>query len=96
MRVQGGNLMLSGHRSRSILRLLRERRSIRVFKPVSIPEEVVELIIEAGKRAPTYLQLYSVIWVRDEEKRRELLEQIVSAKAEKQETAIEVGHVTCS
>lgn len=57
---------------RSVINLLRSRRSIRIFKPVEVPDELVEILVEAGQRAPTYLELYSIIWVKDEGKRREL------------------------
>lgn len=59
-------------RPRSVIGVLRSRRSIRIFKPAEIPDEVVEILVEAGVRAPTYLQLYSFIWVKDKGKREEL------------------------
>jgi len=51
---------------------LRERRSIRIFKPSEISEEVLGLIVEAGVRAPTSLQSYTIIHVRDPVKRDEV------------------------
>ncbi len=63
-------------RRRSILRILRERRSIRKFIRSRMPEEVARLIVEAAVRAPTYsyLQAYTIIWVRSEELRERLAE----------------------
>ncbi|MEN2974864.1 MAG: nitroreductase family protein [Candidatus Caldarchaeales archaeon] len=63
-------------KKRSIVNLLKSRRSIRIFKPISIPDEVVRLLVEVGVRAPTpsHLQLYSLIWVRSPEKREKLSE----------------------
>ena len=58
--------------ARSVLNLLRNRRSIRIFRPSEVSEDVLRLIIEAGVRAPTYLQSYTIIQVKDEEKREEL------------------------
>jgi len=61
-------------RRRSILKLLRERRSIRIFKRSRMPDDIARLIIEAGIRAPSYshLQEYSIIMVSDENLRKEL------------------------
>ena len=56
-------------RRRSILKLLMNRRSIRVFKRARMPDEIVRMIVEAGVRAPTYLQSYTIIQVKDEELR---------------------------
>ena len=58
--------------ARSVLNLLRNRRSIRIFRPSEISEDILKLIIEAGIRAPTYLQSYTIIQVKDEGKREEL------------------------
>lgn len=55
-------------RRRSLIKLLMSRRSIRVFKPSVLPEEVLELIIKAGRRAPTYLQAYTIIHVKNPKK----------------------------
>ena len=61
-------------RRRSLLKLLRERRSIRVFKRARMPDDVARLIVEAGVRAPSYLHLqeYSIIIVGDENLRGEV------------------------
>ena len=58
--------------ARSVLNLLRSRRSIRIFRPSEISEDILKLIIEAGIRAPTYLQSYTIIQVKDEGKKEEL------------------------
>lgn len=58
------------------LEVIMNRRTIRKFKDKPIPEEIVYKIIEAGQRAPTAcsLQTYSIIWVKDEEKRKKIFE----------------------
>ena len=63
-------------RRRSVLRLLRNRRSVRVFKRSRMSDEVARLIVEAAVRAPTYsyLQAYSIIQVRDEGLREQVAE----------------------
>ncbi|MEM0079049.1 MAG: nitroreductase family protein [Nitrososphaerota archaeon] len=61
-------------KSRSVINLLRSRRSIRIFKPVKIPEEFVKLLVEVAERAPVYMQAYTFIWVKSEEKRTKLYE----------------------
>lgn len=50
----------------SVLGLLASRRSIRRFRKSSISEEILQLIVETGQSAPSYLQAYSVIWLRSE------------------------------
>jgi nitroreductase len=61
-------------RRRSLLKLLRGRRSIQVFKRARMPDDVAKLIVEAGVRAPSYLHLqeYSIIIVADENLRGEV------------------------
>ncbi len=59
---------------RSVLKLLANRRSIRIFKPAKMPDEIVEMILEAGVRAPTSLQSYTVIQAKDERIREEIAE----------------------
>jgi len=59
---------------RSVLKLLMNKRSIRIFRPARMPDEVAELIVEAGVRAPTYLQSYTIIQVKDEELRKKVAE----------------------
>lgn len=61
-------------RKRSVINLLKSRRSIRIFRPVSIPDEIVKLLVEAGERAPTSFQMYSFIWVKSREKKEKLAE----------------------
>ncbi len=65
---------MSFQRRRSVINLLKSRRSIRIFKPVSIPDYIVRLLVEAGSRAPTYYQMYTFIWVKSLEKKEKLAE----------------------
>ncbi len=67
----GGEGVLAARR-RSILKMIMGRRTIRLFREGEIPDDVLELIVEAGVRAPIYLQSYTVIQVRDRGKREEL------------------------
>jgi len=57
-------------RRRSILKFLMERKSIRIFRPSRMRNEIAEMIVKAGVRAPTYLQSYTIIQVKDEELRK--------------------------
>jgi len=59
---------------RSILKLLMNRRSIRIFKQSRMPDEIAEIIVEAGIRAPTYLQSYTIIQVKNDELREKVAE----------------------
>jgi len=54
-----------------LLQILFDRKSIRNFKTTPIADNVAEKIVEAGQRAPSAcnLQTYSVVWVKDTEKR---------------------------
>lgn len=65
--------------ARSLLNIIYNRRTIRKFKPVDVSEEIVNMIVEAGQRAPSYNQAYSFILVSDREKRK-ALEEICDAK----------------
>jgi nitroreductase len=58
--------------SESSLALLRERRSIRRYRPEPVPEEMVQQLLEAGRWAPsaTNRQPWAFIVVRDEAIRR--------------------------
>lgn len=60
----------------NVLEAIKKRRTIRKFKSKPVPEEIVLEIVKAGQRAPSAcsLQTYSIIWVKDEEKRRALWE----------------------
>lgn len=50
------------------------RRTIRKYLDKQVPDDIVLKIVEAGQRAPcgSSLQKYSIIWVKDQEKRRTL------------------------
>jgi nitroreductase len=75
--LRGGGCIFVGAgllRRRSLLKLLRGRRSIQVFKRARMPDDVARLIVEAGVRAPSYLHLqeYSIVIVADENLRGEI------------------------
>jgi nitroreductase len=57
-----------------LLQILSDRKSIRNFKTIPIPDDVAKKIIETGQRAPSAcnLQTYSVVWVRDAEIREKV------------------------
>lgn len=58
----------------NILQLLQSHRSIRKFKPEPIPDELLSDILNAARQAPTSsnLQAYSIIVVKDPEKKKTL------------------------
>jgi nitroreductase len=58
----------------SVLALLKGRRSIRLYKPDPVPDEMVEQLLEAGRWAPSASnrQPWAFIVVRDEAIRREV------------------------
>jgi nitroreductase len=57
-----------------IFNALSSHRSIRKFKPDTIPEELLDKIIDSARQAPTTsnLQAYSIIVVKDQEKKKTL------------------------
>ena len=55
-----------------VLDVLMSRRSIRRFQDRPVTEDQVRTIVRAGQRAPTAGEFCSVVWVRSEEKRKEL------------------------
>ncbi|MGQ9506265.1 MAG: nitroreductase family protein [Candidatus Bathycorpusculaceae bacterium] len=59
-----------------LLNIFFNRRSIRKFSSKSVPEEIVQKIVEAGQRAPSAcnLQTYSIIWVKDAETKEKILD----------------------
>jgi nitroreductase len=58
----------------SCLKLLKERRSVRRYKPDPVPQEMIDQLLEAGRWAPSASnrQPWTFIVVRDEVVRREL------------------------
>ncbi len=58
----------------SIIQSLTERKSVRAFTNQEIPEEIVQEILMASTQAPTAgnLQLYTVLRIRDAEKKHRL------------------------
>lgn len=59
---------------RSMLRIIYNRTTIRKFKPTEVPDEIIDMIIEAGQRAPSFNQAYTFIAVTEREKRRRIEE----------------------
>lgn len=57
---------------------IRERRSIRCYKPEKIPLEDIYEIMEAARRAPTdaALHLWTAVWVRDPQAKKKLADAI--------------------
>ena len=57
-----------------VLQAIKGRRSVLRFKPDPVPEEVLKLILEAGRWAPSYAnsQPWTFIVIRDEELKAEL------------------------
>jgi nitroreductase len=64
--------------NKQVLNFILQRRSIRKFKPKKIPQELINLIVEAGQRAPTAcgMQTYSFIHVKDRKIRQAIFEAI--------------------
>jgi len=63
------------HKNASQLsQILFDRRSIRNFTTTPIADNVAEKIVEMGQRAPSAcnLQTYSIVWVKDKEKREKV------------------------
>ena len=58
----------------SIIQSLTERKSVRAFTDQEIPEEIVQEILMASTQAPTAgnLQLYTILRIRDAEKKHRL------------------------
>ena len=56
------------------IELMRSHRSVRAFRPDPLADECIETIIEAAQWAPSscFRQVYSVIVVKDPERKREL------------------------
>ncbi|MGI0078480.1 MAG: nitroreductase family protein [Nitrososphaerales archaeon] len=76
MRTEAGSIQKAQNESDVLLKIIRERRSIRVFKPDPIPDEIIEKILEAGRWAPSGAngQPWELVVVRDREKRAKLAE----------------------
>ena len=52
--------------------LIRDRRSVRAFRPDPVPDEVVDRLLAAAVRAPSAgnLQAWEFVVVRDQETKR--------------------------
>jgi len=59
---------------KDILALLKSHRSIRRYKPDSIPDDLLDGILDAARQAPTSsnVQAYSIIVIKDQEKKKQL------------------------
>lgn len=64
---------------RSMLNILYNRRTIRKFKQSEVPDEIIEMIVEAGQRVQSFNQAYTFILVTDREKRKRI-EEICGVK----------------
>jgi nitroreductase len=64
------------HHPNETIRLLLERASCRNFKDKEIPEEIMDVVLDAGVHAPTggNLQPYSIIMIQSRETRNKLAE----------------------
>jgi len=60
------------------LQTILEHRSIRKFKPRRVSSRLINLIVEAGQRAPSAcgMQAYSLILVTESDLRQQVLEAI--------------------
>jgi nitroreductase len=67
----------------SLLHLILERRSIRNFSKRDVSKKEIEIILEAGQRAPTScgIQFYSYIQVNSQRKRKMILDLVKENKA---------------
>lgn len=67
----------------SLLRPILERRSIRNFSKKTVSKKEIEIILEAGQRAPTScgIQFYSYIQVNSQRKRKMILDLVKENKA---------------
>ena len=84
--------------SDALLKIIRERRSIRVFKPDPVPDELIQKILEAGRWAPSGAngQPWELVVVRDKEKRgklAEILQDMGKWERENEPKFVEPGHV---
>jgi len=64
------------NQAKNFLDIILNRRSIRKFRSDMPDEMQVKKIVKAGQRAPSAcnLQTYSIIWVRDEKLKQNVLE----------------------
>lgn len=84
--------------SDALLKIIRERRSIRVFKPDPVPDELIQKILEAGRWAPSGAngQPWELVVVRDKEKRgrlAEILQDMGKWERESEPKFVDTGHV---
>lgn len=82
----------------TLLKIIRGRRSIRVFRPDPVPEELLLKILEAGRWAPSGAngQPWDLIVVRDRDKRAklsEILQDMGRWEKENEPKHVDAGHV---
>ena len=58
--------------SKNLFEVINNRRSIRKFTEEPVTTETLNLILEAGIKAPFAAQLYSIVYTRDKEKMKKL------------------------
>lgn len=65
-----------------VMQAIRERRSIRKYRPDPIPEEALHTVLEAARWAPSWAntQCWRLILVRDQETKSKLAETLRSKK----------------
>ena len=65
-----------------VMQAIRERRSIRKYRPDPIPEEALHTVLEAARWAPSWAntQCWRLILVRDQETKSKLAETLRSRK----------------
>ena len=77
-----------------LFEVIKKRRSIRIFQPLSVPEAVIEKAIDAALMAPntSNIQPWEFYWVKSEEKKQQLiracLNQLAARNAEELVVAV--------
>lgn len=66
-------------------KVVKSRRSVRVYEKMPIPEAVVEKVLDMGLLAPnsSNLQTWKFLWIQDEEKKKQLSYACMSQQAAK-------------
>ena len=94
----GSAIQETQNESDILLKIIRDRRSIRVFKPDPVPDEMLQKILEAGRWAPSGAngQPWELIVVREKEKRAklsEILQDMGRWERENEPKYVDEGHV---
>lgn len=76
--------MLQRH-SVDFFETVQKRRSVRIFKPVTVPEHIIEKAMDAALMAPntSNIQPWEFYWVKNESKKKELVVACLSQLAAK-------------